>query len=598
MVSRFSLFERRQGLWSVAFCLTLILAFLYLAWVGTCLMGAIHQAWDDHFITYIYGRNFALGYGLRYNAVDSGPTEGFSSLSHVLLVALANRLHVDSLVATRGLSLLFFLLIPLVVGLPLGRFLDMPMLPVLSISYGAQILYYLSLATIFNLQLGMETVIFMGSLAGLAGWSLAEFDARSASPPLIGWRILFGCLSMALVAISRPEGPILVVITLAMVFISRRYFVPELTNLNDRVYFAISCLAVIGLSIYYVWKKMYFGYLLPNPYYVKTHNAIFGLKTFLLPGWDTTLNFFKFILPWVAAGIFLYVLARHHRTIRRAILTAIIPGVLMVLVYARAVHEAAYFFRYEFPYLVYLHIFLVGLLCILAKRFRFLPVLIVSVFIIWVQFFSYGKSAAAIGATTWLGDTLETINNPFTAVGNDLARTHLGQKATIALSAAGAIPFYSGFRAIDLVGLNDNYLSGRESHTLSEVWQYIDSFKPDVYQANVPPASPGIGSGQHDPVLESPVMKRVLSDPTITLLTKFWDQKKLLQMVRTEMIYLRDHYTFGGAYQLGDEKAWILIYVRRDSPYRDLLLQTLRYSFFVDRTTNLTPFFGNDPRHL
>ncbi len=221
--------RRRVDPWSAALTLALASGLAYLVWFSSCMLGAMDYAWDDNFMTYIYSRNLSQGHGLRYNATDPGPVEGFSSLSHTVAVV-------------------------------------------------SQTLAFLTLATVFHLQSGMETIIFMGGLAALAGWTLAEFTPAAVSPRPDLRRVVAGCLALGFVTVSRPEGPFLVAFTLALVLVARRYLLPGLSVLNDWSFFLVSALSAGGLLAYFCWKKLYFGHLLPNPYYMKANNAIFGSR--------------------------------------------------------------------------------------------------------------------------------------------------------------------------------------------------------------------------------------------------------------------------------------------------------------------------------
>lgn len=583
---------------SAALALALASGVAYLVWLSSCLLGAVNYAWDDNFMTYIYSRNLSQGHGLRYNATDLEPVEGFSSLSHTVAIALTDRLGVDPLLASRAISLVFFLLIPVLVGLPLSGFLGVPVLTTITVAVASQILAFLTLATAFHMQAGMETIMFMGGLAGLAGWTLAEFTPAAVSSRLDVRRVVTGLLALGFVAVTRPEGPFLVALTLALVFVARRYLLPGLADLNDRSFSLVSAVSTAGILAYFCWKKLYFGYLLPNPYYMKANNAIFGSQGTFLPGWDPTRAFLALALPWLIAGFVLLLLVRGPRTTKTALLIAALPGAIMVTAYARTIHEAAIFYRYDYPYLVYVFLPIVGSASWLAARFRLLPLLLVPGVIVWVTFFSVSGRGITLRLrpTVWLSDSLETMSHAWVNAGKDLALTGLGQQATIAVSASGAIPFYSGFTAIDLSGLNNNFLSGRTPRSVAEIWAYIESHKPDVFQSVLPPASPGIGVDQHDPVFSR---QAAFLDPASTTgegVAKYWNKGKLRQMQRTEMVYLRDHYGFGGAYRMWPEWNWIILYVRRDSPFRERLFQTLRYSFRADLESDLRPAFGTDIR--
>jgi len=607
--------RRAASFWSWTAGLSLAVAVVSLVWITACVMGTREITWDDNYISYIYSRNLAQGHGLRYNAADPAPTEGVSSLSHVLLVALTDRLGVDPLAASRGASLLFFVLIPLLVGLPLARLLEMSAVTALAVCYAGQILYFLSVDSLYNLVLGMETIIFMGGLAALAGWSIGEFDLGGATPRSPLWRTVSGCLATILVVFGRPEGPFLVVLTLGIVFLANRMLFPGRVRRTDRSFLAVAAFAALLIAAYFLWKLTYFGFLLPNPYYVKSqgasmggrlysfysfyvesHRAIMGAKNTWLPGWRFTKTFLGLIWPWMAAGIPLFLLSGGSRAARKALLAAAIPGAVMVLAYAKAIHEMAFWHRYEFPYLVYLHLLLAGLACLAAKRLRVLPLVVVATAVLWVTSLPVDKMPLRKNPLTFLKVQVGLSKNVLVQIGKDLARTGLGQRATIALGAAGAIPYFSGFRAIDEAGLNNNYLSGRTAHTVAEVWGYIDSFKPDVILSTSPPATPGVPVDQDDPVLGAPAFAPFFRGEFDSEAPQFTVRGKFMESMRREMILLRDHYTFGAAY--AGDSGWLFLYVRRDSPYRTSIQQVLQASFATDRKTDLRAVFINDPRRL
>ena len=579
--------------------LALAAAAACIIWLTACTIGSEEIPWDDNFISYIYSRNVAAGHGFRYNATDPSPTEGFSSLTHVVLVAAGFKLGLDPLLATRLIGSLFFLLIPATLGLSLARLLRLPAAVPLLITCAAQFLLYLTPATPYHLNLGMETIIFMGSIAWLAGWSLRELGSETGPTRAAAWRVVSGCGAVIVVACGRPEGPLLVTLTLAVVYLARRFLLRDLRFRNDRAFLLVAGWAAIGLVFYLSWKKWYFGDILPNPYYVKTNNAIMGMKVSHFPGWHNVREFFRLVAPWCAAALPLAFLARRQPGFRNALLIAALPGACMVVLYAKVIHEAAFLYRYEYPYLVFLIIPLCGLACLAASRFRAAPLVLCLVIMAAVFLTPNLRKSLTHSPAAFL-----TVRAGFpgalflVVVGQDLARTRLGSQATIALSAAGAIPYFSGFRAIDLLGLNDPFLCGRKPHSIAEVWQYIESFRPDVLQSMLPPATPGFGIDQFDPVLGAPVITATLGGAFGSDLPGYWDRGKLLELMRREMMYIRDHYTFGAIY---DNKGggWTILYLRRDSPYREHIRSTLQsYSFLMDRLTDVSRLFLNDPRRL
>jgi len=74
------------------------------------------------------------------------------------------------------------------------------------------------------------------------------------------------------------------------------------------------------------------------------------------------------------------------------------------------------------------------------------------------------------------------------AVGEWLRRDAAGRDAVVATGAAGAIPFYSGLRTLDMLGLSDPYVarlpgggSSRPGHTHGTDWHYLALWRPDYF---------------------------------------------------------------------------------------------------------------------
>lgn len=75
-------------------------------------LATVHTKWnlvfDDAFITYRYAKNLATGHGITWN-LQERPTEGFTSLLHVLLLGPLLALRFEPLLATRVISVIAML---------------------------------------------------------------------------------------------------------------------------------------------------------------------------------------------------------------------------------------------------------------------------------------------------------------------------------------------------------------------------------------------------------------------------------------------------------------------------------------------------------
>ena len=125
----------------------------------------------DSSITYVYARNLADGFGLRYNASDATATEGFSSLLQVLVVALFEGRGLDPLAATRALGLALLVSVPIAGAYALRRTVDAPMgFLLLALAAAHFVLAFLP-ETRRHVASGMDTILFAAIHAWVFLWA-------------------------------------------------------------------------------------------------------------------------------------------------------------------------------------------------------------------------------------------------------------------------------------------------------------------------------------------------------------------------------------------------------------------------------------------
>ncbi len=571
-----------------------------LAWFLSGTISSLRdRALDDAFITFTYARNVAEGNGIRFNESDPKPTDGASSTLHLAVAAAGIRLGLDPLVSTRAISLLLFLAIPLTLAPVVARVASVPLGVGLLSSVAACTPLALMPETGWHLAAGMDTMLFAFlQIAALAwGTSIAALPSR---PTLVS--TIVGLVLLSLLALARPEGPALaaaLLIAVAMVRATRpAHDVDDAASGLTIV--AIAFTAIVGTML--ALKVWYFGHLLPNAYYVKSSSGIFGSSGSLLPGaWLVTKFLVMRYVPLaIGVGVWAALLGiRGH--VRRAALVLLLPSAAFVLLYARAIHEAAGSYRYEYPYILPLFGCLALLLALQWKQSRVAYGLILL----------FGASLApAFVPQELLEDALRApwetasgwirhkyVGGGQAALGRDLGETGLQQAGTILLSGAGQVPYFSRFNAIDWVGLNTSELSGREARTIDQVWEYIDARRPDVIYSFLPPAAPGVDDRLSDPGFLSPAVQLTLQGRGSELL-RHWNRARVEDMFYREMTYLRDHYEFGTAYRLVANDWALMAYIRRDSPRREAIERAFQRSTGADGTLDLTEFYRVDPRAL
>jgi arabinofuranosyltransferase len=563
---------------------------------------------DDAFITYRYSQHLAEGSGFRFNRSDEEKTQGFSSLSHMVAISWLSELGLDFKVGSRLLSILSLWLIPLVIGVLLARTVKTPVGEGVVVCLLIQLILlhlypYFSSSTERHLLSGMETLFYMLSMACLCSVSVYEVFHHEEFRPSTLFRILLLLAALSFPFLTRPEGVILSAITLVMIPTIRWFILQDRSTLYDPLFRWALPLSVVGSIGFTLWKLHEFGYLLPNPFYVKSRHSVMVSEMDFLPGMKFTLSFLKVLsIPCLLTGIALAVTPIGGRR-KVACILLCSPGVFLILSYVGAIHEMAFNYRYEFPYIIYIEV--AGgfaSICSLAHFHKAIH---------WPRW-GLVLCAGGLLITIWrpgtilpetifkfASDTSESTQGTFADIGKDLRCTGLGEKAVLVTGAAGMIPFFSGYRTIDLWGLNTNELSGRKPMKPSGIWEFVSQSSPDVVFSTLPPASPGVSTPEADPVMQSKAVLRYLSavDGRIELFLH-WDRAKMIDVFYHEMTYIRDHCVFGACYSSPNQDYWFILYVCRDSPYLKEILNCLRSSTQTDLVSDLRSVFTNDPRSL
>lgn len=570
-----------------------------LGWLLLCAVAGLAESrLDDAYITYNYSRSLAEGHGIRFNATDAEPIEGSSSLLHVGVVAAAMRVGLEPLATTRVISVVAFLALPLLLAGLVVRFTRTPWAIALISALAPCGMYAVLPETAGHLAAGMETLIFVALHAAAIVWALS-FAASDRRPG--GAAMAAGAVLLVVLITARPEGLVLSAAYLLLVPLFRLALPGRAFRDVGRAWAAVAALVAAGAGAFLAWKLWYFGHLVPTAYYVKANNALFGSSGAWLPGLPTVAQFLVLRLLPAALGIAcVAALLAVPGWVRRAAVVAVLPALGLIALYARAIHESAYGFRYEYPYLLPV----LGCVALLLARLwhahprRF--VWAVTLGIAWapaILHVTQPETMRMLQAPP--GEVLRRATSEFDGdalalMGRDLGDTGLGQRAVILLGGAGQVPYYSRFRAIDWVGLNDIRLSGRYPLTIDEAWQYIEGLRPDVVYSILPPATAGVADRRDDPAFLSPSVQSSVAGRGSELIAN-WNRDRVATWYYREMQYIRDHFEFGAIYELPGDWA-LFAYVRRDSPHRDAIQRVLGQSRRSSPNLDVTALYGTDPR--
>jgi hypothetical protein len=419
---------------------------------------------DDAFISFRYAANLVAGHGLVFNPGER--VEGYTNFLWTILLAACRWAGLDMPVMSVGLAfavtlgtlvLLLALARQLLAGAP-GWVVAAP-----ALLFGAS-----AAATRYVLS-GMETPLFVFLIT--LGLYLAV--ARQRRPFATG--VVF-----ALATMTRPEGGLYFGLVFAAALLAK----PDPAAPGTRRLVTAAALAggfLLLYAPYFLWRLSYYGYLLPNTFYVKASGtgsrlAARGLEQ--LKGVVRNSSLEASLLLALGA------LPAVWRDRRWRLLGAVL---VVTFVYFVAIGGDFLFFfgpRFLMPALPALLLLdaeaLRALVAAPARR----PYRTIA---------GAAILAALIGNAVWFSwparfDRLRDVsllNRSWTEVGKWLRRNS-PPGAVVAVGAAGRIPYYSGRRTLDILGLTDLHIAhlevplggGIPGHEKSDP-EYILSRKPD-----------------------------------------------------------------------------------------------------------------------
>jgi len=400
---------------------------------------------DDSYITYRYSFNLVEHGRLTWNLADQDPVEGYTSMVWVLINALAFRVGVDPLIWSKALSASCFIAI---IVLLLRNSLIQSKWAKITVVAGLVLVP----GSYFHINSGMETVLF-SLLVLLIFLKLHDFIHLEPDPAEMAPSIPLLCL---LLPMTRPEGA-----AVAAVAVSAYLFYGPSKHIRKRTLLVFLFFILPG-AVYFGWRWRYFGYVFPNPFYVKTLQPLKLGRVLWLS--STLQQHAMVILTTLAAFAF-------FRRTRAVIGLGLLIVASPILVYALS---SSLFMDYQFRFLYHVYpVFLVLFgysVEFLLNEFAemsdggwFFPkAFLAMVFIIFLTI-----------ATQEASDFLVAGNNSRQSsgfLGKELKAADIDkQYQTVALGDAGLIPYYSEWNCVDFIGLNDRHLAHAPDSSLGYV---------------------------------------------------------------------------------------------------------------------------------
>jgi hypothetical protein len=390
-------FEARRGaVVAVAILFALAWTVLYLQFTA-----------DDAFISFRYGKTLLAAHAWNWNPAVAAMVpreEAYSSLIYTLLGIIPALLHVS--------PALFF------------KFFGVGCIAVIAYRLLTQARSHFA-ALLGVLLLGLHPFVAIHAFSGLetplyilllVEMALAVRDAAIARP---GWVYALGLL----LPLTRPEGLVFACVGVVLFWRARGDAPKQLGT--------FAAAAVAGAA-YFLARWRYFGNLLPNPFYAKTHlGGAHGLLQSLAD------NFSQFV------G-YLFLLALVFLLARAAVTRVFAAGSLLLLAMLYLPHAMAMNFADRYYFQLALPVFLIFLLVEDARGSSRIAAVAAAIF-----FLVLSVSGLIYGVAYF-----PTLRRAQIDLGQRLAPYASGH--TLLTGEAGAIPYYSGWITYDFLGLGTN----------------------------------------------------------------------------------------------------------------------------------------------
>jgi arabinofuranosyltransferase len=390
-----------------------------------------NEGWgiDDAYISYRYSRNLSQGNGPVFNVGER--VEGYSNFLYVLLISPAflvtDDLGIYSFAA--ALNLIFVAAAFVVYYNYLKWKYSQPLV------VPACLLFALSPALWAAVASGLETplVIFFQVVIWTVADQLATDGRRND--------LFILCGAMILSVLARADGFIVPIVAIVYLMFRKRYC------------FALGCTLVLfgTFAVYVLWRYQYYGYPLPNTYYVKVSGPLEGR---MAAGFRQMLGVLLF-QGGLASGL--------------ALMLAVMSALrTLAMEKWRALQRVPLELLLGFTLLGY-WIYVGG--DVFAERFLIILLPIgISLFLRNINNFEGVRRSRLLIGFMVLYLTSQGIfvaldqrfvyswnkYDRWMSVGLFLRERY--KTETIAVDGAGKIPFYSRLASIDMLGLNDEYL--------------------------------------------------------------------------------------------------------------------------------------------
>ncbi len=455
----------------ISLMVTFTFQLLYADQIG--LQGALI---DDAYISLRYSQSLIQGHGIVWQPGDR--VEGYTNFLWVILSAFLMVIGFDGTNTVRFLGL-FSSVISIALLILLSRhFQKLQNIRVWPIGIAA-ILVGTSFDFAFWTLSGLESPLFiMLSLTGLY-FTLKVVE----TPERLRYAIGSG-LALAAATLTRPDGAVLVIALWIPWLIYRVLASRKLASVFEHPFLTAFALYTCIVLAHLLWRYSYYGQLLPNTFYVKVGATVSQVQRGINYIIDTTR--FVGLMPLIPLALFaLLPPAKDQNSEQLKLWTSRLMVLSMAICYtAYLISIGGDIFTTRLLMMVFVLVcFLIDiginnlinvgvLLKIPISRVIPLSVLALALIINPNRLHSH-LAGAYIGQINWnrTGEWL---------------RAHAEPTDTLAIDAAGSVPYFSGLRSIDMLGLNDAYIAHMSVRGMGRGVPGHEKFDPAYVYAKSP----------------------------------------------------------------------------------------------------------------
>lgn len=375
---------------------------------------------DDMMITMRYARNLVDGFGLVWNP-GGPPVEGYSNFGWLLVMAAIHLLPLPDTLTSLAILLINLFLAGLVLFLTTRLAQRLELKPGVWLLAGLlTLIVVVDLArwTVIGLEVPLLTAVFL--------WLLIRvLDEGEQKRPQAATFFLAGLLGLI-----RIDGPLLAAI-LCLIALGLQP--------NKKRVLANTPLILILPLAHVLFRLAYYGYPLPNTYYLK----LVAWDTRFLPGLNYLMSFLLRYSPILVAAFTGALLSRARQ--RWLLLSAVIPFAIYALFTGGDDFGGSRFFAPLLPALFLIAFHAPSRIFLPARPFQFtITTILLVVFTFYLNPFVFFQGTGEEAVLTEAGIILKERTSPDTTIG---------------VFWAGTLPYFAHRPAVDMLGKNDAYIA-------------------------------------------------------------------------------------------------------------------------------------------